>query len=45
LKREEIEGVLLTPLHILQIRRAFIGTLTSEKRWMAIKKVYSAIGN
>jgi hypothetical protein len=40
-KKEEIEGVLLTPLRILQMRRAFV----SEKRWMKIKKVYSAIGH
>jgi hypothetical protein len=38
LKKEEIEGVLLTALHILQMRRAFIAALTSEKRWMKIKK-------
>ncbi len=31
LKKEEIEGVLLTPLRILQMRRAFIAALTSEK--------------
>jgi hypothetical protein len=45
LKKEEIEGVLLTPLHILQMCRAFIAALTSEKGWMTIKKVYSAIGH
>jgi hypothetical protein len=28
----------------LQTRRAFIAAFTSEKRWMTIKKVYSAIG-
>jgi hypothetical protein len=38
LKKEEIEGVWLTPLHILQMRRAFIAAFTSEKRWMTIKK-------
>jgi hypothetical protein len=31
LKKGESEGVLLTPLHILQMRRAFIAALTSEK--------------
>jgi hypothetical protein len=45
LKKEEIEGVLLTPLHILQMRRAFIAAFTSEKRWMTMKKVYSSIGH
>jgi hypothetical protein len=45
LKKEEIEGVLLTPLRILQMRRAFIAAFTSEKRWMTIKNVYSAIGH
>jgi hypothetical protein len=44
-EKEEIEGVLLTPLRILQMRRAFIAALTSEKRWMTIKKFYSAIGH
>jgi hypothetical protein len=43
LKKEENEGVLLTPLRILQMRRAFIAALVSEKRWMTIKKGYSAI--
>jgi hypothetical protein len=38
LKKEEIEGILLTPLRILQMRRAFIAAFTSEKRWMTIKK-------
>jgi hypothetical protein len=38
LKKEEIEGVLLTPLRSLQMRRAFIVALPSEKRWMTIKK-------
>jgi hypothetical protein len=45
LKKEEIEGVLLTPLHILQMRRAFIAAFACEKRWMTIKKIYSAIGH
>jgi hypothetical protein len=31
LKKEEIEGVFLTPLRILQMRRAFIAAFTSEK--------------
>jgi hypothetical protein len=31
LKKEEIEGVLLTPLRILQVRRVFIAAFTSEK--------------
>jgi hypothetical protein len=43
-EKEEIEGVLLTPLCILQMRLAFTAAFTSEKRWMTIKKVYSAIG-
>jgi hypothetical protein len=30
LKKEEIEGVLLTPLRILQMRRAFIADLHVE---------------
>jgi hypothetical protein len=34
-------GVLLTPLRILQMRRAFIAAFTSEKLRMKIKKVYS----
>jgi hypothetical protein len=38
LKKEEIEGVLLTPLRILQMRGAFIAAFTIEKRWMKIKK-------
>jgi hypothetical protein len=38
LKKEEIDGVLLTQLRILQMRRAFIAALTSKKRWMTIKK-------
>jgi hypothetical protein len=38
LKKEEIEGVLVTQLLILQMCRAFIAALTSEKRWMTIKK-------
>jgi hypothetical protein len=38
LKKEEIEGIFLTTLRILQMRRAFIAALKSEKRWMAIKK-------
>jgi hypothetical protein len=37
LKKEEIEGVLLTPLHILQMR-VFIEAFTSEQRWMTIKR-------
>jgi hypothetical protein len=45
LKKEEIEGVLQTPLRILQMRRAFIAAFTSRKQWMTIKKVYSAIGH
>jgi hypothetical protein len=45
LKKEEIEGVLLTPLRILQMRGAFIAAFTSEKQWMTIKKVYSASGH
>jgi hypothetical protein len=36
--KKEIEDVLLTPLRILQMRRAFMAALTSEKRWMTIKK-------
>jgi hypothetical protein len=40
LKKEEIEGLLLTPLRILQMRRAFIAAFTSEKRWMTIKKKF-----
>jgi hypothetical protein len=31
LKKEEIEGVLLTPLRILQMPGAFIAAFTSEK--------------
>jgi hypothetical protein len=38
LKKEEIEGVLLTPLRILQMRRAFTAVFTREKQWMTIKK-------
>ncbi len=38
-EKEEIEGVLLTPLRILQMRRAFIAAFTREKRWMTIKKL------
>jgi hypothetical protein len=38
LKKEEIEGGLLTPLSILQMLRAFISALTSENPWMTIKK-------
>jgi hypothetical protein len=38
LKKEEIEGVLLTPLRILQMRNAFIAAFKSKKRWMTIKK-------
>jgi hypothetical protein len=45
LKKEEIEGVLLTLLHILQMRRAFTAAFISEKRWITIKKVYSATGH
>jgi hypothetical protein len=30
LKKEEIEGVLLTPLHILQMPRAFMAALQVE---------------
>jgi hypothetical protein len=45
LKKEEIEGVLLKPLRILQIGRAFIAAFTSEKLWMTITKVYSEIGH
>ncbi len=39
-------GVLLTPLRNLQMRKAFIAALTSEKNygWRS-KKVYSAIGH
>jgi hypothetical protein len=37
LKKKEIEGVLLTPLRILQMRRPFKAAFTSEKRWMTIK--------
>jgi hypothetical protein len=32
-------------LRNLQRCRAFIAAFTSEKQWMMIKKVYSAIGN
>jgi hypothetical protein len=39
LKKEEIEGVLPTPLRILQMRRAFIAALASEKRWMTITQL------
>jgi hypothetical protein len=45
LKKEEIEGVFLTPMRILQMRGVFIAAFTSEKQWMTIKKVYSAIGH
>ncbi len=38
LKKEETESVLLTPLHILQMRRAFIAAFTNEKHRMTIKK-------
>jgi hypothetical protein len=38
LKKEKIDGVLLTPLHILHMRRAFTAAFTSEKRWITIKK-------
>jgi hypothetical protein len=38
LKKEEIECVLLKPLRILQMRRAFIAAFTSEKLWMTLKK-------
>jgi hypothetical protein len=38
LKKEEIEGVLLKPLRILKMQRAFIAAFTSEKQWMTIKK-------
>jgi hypothetical protein len=45
LKKEETESILLTPLRILPMCRAFIAAFTSDKRWMTIKKVYSAIGH
>jgi hypothetical protein len=38
LKKDEIEGVLLTPLRILQMRGAFIAAFTNNKQWMKIKK-------
>ncbi len=34
LQKEEIEGVLLTPLRILQMWGTYIAAFTSEKRWM-----------
>jgi hypothetical protein len=37
LKKEEIEGVLLITLRILQMHGAFIAAFTSEKQWMTIK--------
>jgi hypothetical protein len=44
-EKKEIEGILLTPLRILPMCRAFIEAFTSDKQWMTIEKVYSAIGH
>jgi hypothetical protein len=43
LKKEEMEGVLLTPLRIFQMSGAFMAAFSSEKRRMTIKKVYSQL--